>query len=186
MSYSNSFSLILLLGHLENLGGVDFSGTPCTESSKLKHREERFKEGGVSDKVKMVIEKVDKERVVGGGEGGKVVRLSPLPAAASRGNMTSLCREMGEVEEVQVGVLSFPLTSTVESTHLTTSPRWCMRRCGPSRPHTPWSPSPRPRGRGGRGRNWRACTWGRPGSAPSCSTSDLNRVPTAQHEYYIT
>ena len=44
------------------------------------------------------------DREGGRGRGGKVVRLGHLPAAATRGNLTSLCREMGEVEEVQVGL----------------------------------------------------------------------------------
>ena len=37
------------------------------------------------------------------GPGRVVVRVRNLPAAATRGNLTTLCREMGEVVGVQVG-----------------------------------------------------------------------------------
>ena len=36
--------------------------------------------------------------------GGVVVRLGQLLAAATRGNLTTLCREMGEVVALQVGL----------------------------------------------------------------------------------
>ena len=67
------------------------------------------------------------DRARGEGRGGVVVRLGHLPAAATRDNLTSLCREMGEVVALQVGLtfiklLGLSMTISVWSHHPIPSP----------------------------------------------------------------
>ena len=81
---------------------------------------------GVERTTKGGIE-VEEDRGRGEGRGGMVVRLGRLPAAATRGNLTTLCREMGEVVGVQVS-----LSMTIPYHHLA---QMVQRRGRP--PYTP-------------------------------------------------
>ena len=80
----------------------------------------------------------------GGRRGGRVVKLSHLPAAAARRNLAELCREMGAVVEVQVAAHSIFLSSLPPDHGLTSACRWCTvgSVAAPSPLPTPSSPSP--------------------------------------------